>query len=392
MEFLANKDILQPLRADMEKAANKIKYAIEQHRRVVVRHHNDTDGFCSGLMLEKAIIPLVKKHNSRPNAPFEKFKRMPLHTPFYGAEDSTKDIAQFLSIANRFNEDMPLIVLTDLGSGPENVFSVKQLQAVGCDVIIIDHHPIEPQIDELVENHINLHKYNAPNELAAGILCAEVARMLNPSVKQSAVISAVAAIGDRVEEEYARPYLNLAQEQGFSQEQITNMARCMDFTVYMLRNLDASEILNLLLSKRGERFALTQIAELDKRKQEALDSALPKTEVQDCGNHVLIHIPISKVSLRDYPRMGLVADIVKEHLIETKQITKPVVLLATTEQLVLCRATDESNFDFQEVFAQVKETFTVDGGGHPHAGTMRASADDVQAVFEQVKRYVASLQ
>ena len=39
---------------------------------VPIRHHNDTDGYCSGFALERAIIPLIQKQHSAPKAAWEK--------------------------------------------------------------------------------------------------------------------------------------------------------------------------------------------------------------------------------------------------------------------------------------------------------------------------------
>ena len=44
---------MDKLRISFIKAAQEIKLAIIQNRPIIVRHHNDTDGYCAGYALEK---------------------------------------------------------------------------------------------------------------------------------------------------------------------------------------------------------------------------------------------------------------------------------------------------------------------------------------------------
>src|SRR3989344_2160438 len=58
VSFLVKSSILDKLKDRFIKAATEIRKAIIQHRPIIVRHHNDTDGYSSGFALEKAILPL----------------------------------------------------------------------------------------------------------------------------------------------------------------------------------------------------------------------------------------------------------------------------------------------------------------------------------------------
>ena len=50
---------------DTQQAATQIRLAVIQDRPIIVRHHNDCDGYSSGFALERAIIPLIEKTSKR---------------------------------------------------------------------------------------------------------------------------------------------------------------------------------------------------------------------------------------------------------------------------------------------------------------------------------------
>jgi archaea-specific RecJ-like exonuclease len=397
IEYMAHKELFEKMRPKMEAAANRILAAIERNQRIVVKHHNDCDGFCSGIALESAIVPIIKSVNTRRTAVNEKFKRMPSFSPFYNVEDAIKDVASFLSIQSKFDEEMPLVILTDLGSGPENVLPIKQLKAFGCDVIVVDHHPVDPEVDALVDYHINPHLFDFPNELSAGILCSELSRMLYtvPS-DYIKTIAAVSAIADRVEEQYASAYISLCP---YEKEVLQQIGRSMDFVVYHLRNMDATEILDVLLGKQSKSLQTKLLAlyteELQKREAIVLEQAMPLVHVTQLGNTSVATLPVDQLQIKDnYPRMGIVVDIVKEKLLADGKISAPFVMFGTTPILQLCRASDDSAFDFPTLLKLVQTEVPLsfaEGGGHPHAGTFRYVETQRESVRAVVLDYVKKL-
>ncbi len=63
VDFLVKSDVLNRLKPKMREAAQKIRRAILDGRSILLRHHNDADGICSGVAMEKAIVPLVEQVN-----------------------------------------------------------------------------------------------------------------------------------------------------------------------------------------------------------------------------------------------------------------------------------------------------------------------------------------
>jgi len=42
---------------------NRDKISYFQGRSIIIRHHSDTDGYCAGFALERAILPLIEKQH-----------------------------------------------------------------------------------------------------------------------------------------------------------------------------------------------------------------------------------------------------------------------------------------------------------------------------------------
>ena len=180
-DFMLQNKILEKLTGSIVKAAEEIRLAIIQNRPIVVRHHNDTDGYCSGFALERAIIPLIQKQHSAPKAAWEFFKRAPSMAPFYELEDSIKDTTMSLRDVAKFSAKMPLIIIADNGSSPEDLMAIQQAKIHGADVIVIDHHGFDEDVisNEVVAN-INPHLVGeSGSDISAGMLCAEIARFIN---------------------------------------------------------------------------------------------------------------------------------------------------------------------------------------------------------------------
>ena len=393
---MAHAQEFEKMRPVMEKAAERILSAIKSGQRIILKHHNDCDGFSSGLALEAAIIPLIKRFNDKRNAAQEKYRRMPSFSPYYHIEDMMKDCAQFMTISGRFNEAYPLVILTDLGSGPENVLPLQQLKALGCEVIIVDHHPVDPEVDKLVDYHINPHLFSLPNELSAGILCAELARMItNVPEQKMKTLAAVSAISDRVPDEYAQSYIENAQ---FDKEKLTQIARAVDFVVYHLRAIDAGELLDIVYGSNIEmqdKLLALYTAELKRRELIVLEQAMPLVTIEKIGNTHVATVPVDQLNIKDnYPRMGIIVDIVKEELVKQGKLTAPFVFFGTTPILQLCRASDDSAFDFPTLLTTVKTGVPLsyaEGGGHPHAGTFRYIETQKEPVKECIRKYIESL-
>ncbi len=397
-KFMANADFFDNLKPKMLALAKTIREAISNRRRIFIRHHADCDGFCAGIGLERAIIPLIESVNDKKQAAWEKYKRMPSVTPFYNLEDVTKDIAQFLSLEQKFGEQMPLVLLVDLGSGPENILPIKQLQIYGCEVAIIDHHPIDPTVDGLVTKHINPLHFKTECEYSAGILCAELSKMINPDVEGEELLAAISCVGDRVEEDRAAPYFEMVKSANYDRELLLKIAKSIDFTAHNLRGVEGRELMDTLLGgDKHKQLATIDLlsTELAVREQRIIAQAMPIIKIEQTNKISYALFPVSDLTLRDmYPRLGNIVSMMSDYLITNKKAPKPLVMLGTSPNSITFRAQDETPFNFQDLLKIVQEKCPlafVEGGGHPHAGTFRCAETKFDEVMKAVKEYLNAL-
>ena len=396
--FMANADFFDNLKPKMLALAKVIREAVSSRRRIFIRHHADCDGFCAGIGLERAIIPLIESVNDKKQAAWEKYKRMPSVSPFYNLEDVTKDIAQFLSLQQKFNEQMPLVLLVDLGSGPENILPIKQLQIYDCEVAIIDHHPIDPTVDSLVEHHINPLHFPTECEYSAGILCAELSKMINPDVDGEELLAAISCVGDRVEESRAAPYFAMVEKEGYSRELLLKIAKSIDFTAHNLRGIEGRELMDTMLGgDKHKQLATVELlaTELANREVRIVAQSMPIIDIKTTGKITYAFFPVSELTLRDmYPRLGNIVGMMSDHLITNGKAQKPLVMLGTTPNSITFRAQDNTNFDFPTLLKIVQEKLPLafaEGGGHPHAGTFRFAESKIKEVTQVVIDYLNSL-
>lgn len=391
--FIGNSNEFEPMRSKMIEIATVIRTAINDKKRIIIKHHNDTDGFCAGLVLEQAIAPLVSMVAEKRNSLQEKLRRMPSFTPFYNAEDVTKDIAQSLMLSERFSEEPPLVILTDLGSGPENVLGVKLLQAQGSEVIIIDHHPIDETIKAIVPLHLNpLLFETSTTDYCAGILCSELSRFINAKA-QPHVYAAVSAIGDRVDEKYSKVYFEGVSE---SHEKLIEIANAIDFVSFNLRTLEGKEILNALLgtdSNLQDKILPLFSEELNKRNSAIMEQVKKIMTVHKGNSLTITHLPVDDISMRDkYPRLGMIVGMTQDY--QKSNIDGPVVTIGTTPNSMTFRAESDGKFDFQKLLEILINEYPqagIEGGGHPFAGTFRFAEKEYDRIFEKVLSHIKTL-
>lgn len=381
-EFLIKNKILDKLKKEFLKAATEIRLAILQARPIIVRHHNDTDGYSAGFALERAILPLIEKqHLTNPKAAWEYFTRAPCAAPYYEIEDSIKDTSLSLRNVAKFSNKMPLIIIVDNGSTPEDIMGILQGKVHGSDFIVVDHHNFEKDvISEHVLCHINpLLVGESGSSICAGMLCAELARFINPEVKNIGQIPALSGLADRIDlenKEIVKEYLKIAEKEGYSRKLLLDLSLVIDYVSTRIRFLEAREYFEMVFGepriqqKKLVELLAPYIRELDEKGLQIAKENAIITEING--------VTLQKIMIEEsfpgfgfFPKpgrsIGLVHDFLKNQG-KTKLISFGVMNTAIT-----FRATDEANFSIQELIKFLKKNLPnafIGGGGHKNAGTI----------------------
>lgn len=401
INFLVKDQILDKLKDRFMKAATEIRLAIIQNRPIIVRHHNDADGYSSGYSLERAILPLiVKQHNSVKSA-WEFYTRSPISAPMYELDDSIRDTAHSLSNAAKFSNKMPLVLIVDTGSGEKDLLGIKQGRVHGIDFIVVDHHAFdEDLISKEVLVHINPFLVNEDGtKYSAGMLCTELARFINSDPELNIVqIPAMAGIADRIDNPKALDaYLKIAKEKGYSKEMLSEIAFVIDFISSKLRFMEAREYIEVLFGEPMEKQrALVDLLAPYIKELEAKGLKIAKTFANEekINELTLQTLEIETNYARGfYPKPGKCVSLLHEYAEKDKKIAK-VVTIGLMPDAMTFRASLESNFSMQIMVDTVQKAIPeafVEGGGHKLAGSIRFIPGKQKEVLKTVKHYLNSL-
>ncbi len=398
--FLVKSPILDKLKKDFIKAATEIRLAIIQDRPIIVRHHNDADGYSSGFALERAILPLIEKQHNSEKAAWEFFQRAPCQAPFYEIDDSIRDTANSLRNVAKFSNKMPLIIIADNGSSPEDLMAIKQGKIHGSDFIVVDHHGFdEDVISKEVKVHINPFLVGEDGgHYSAGMLCTELARFINPDVKNISQIPAMSGFADRIDlgnPETMKDYLKIAEDEGYTKELLSDIALVIDYVSAKVRFMEVREYIEVLFGEpRDKQKALVKlmapyIREMDK-KGLAIGKSNAKQEKLGKNNLQIIDIESTFPGFGFFPKPGRAVGLVHDNLQIEKNITN-LITAGVMNTAITMRATDEANFSVHDLIVflnkKLPEAF-VNGGGHKNAGSISFLPYKKEEVVRLLKEFV----
>jgi len=399
-KFLVQSGILDRLKDSFIKAATQIRLAIIQDRPIIVRHHNDADGYSSGFALERAILPLIEKQHGSEKAGWEFFTRAPCAAPFYEIDDSIRDTATSLRNAAKFSNKMPLIIIADNGSSPEDYMAIKQGKIHGADFIVVDHHFFDHDvISPEVLVHINPFLVGEDgSRFSAGMLCTELARFINPKVGNIEQIPAMAGFADRIDignPQVMEKYLDIAEKEGYTKELLADISLVIDFISSKVRFMEVREYIEVLFGeprdKQKELIGLLapHIKNLD-RKGLMIGKANAKIDKIKEVNLQILPFEEFFPGFGFFPKPGRITGIVHDSLQEEKKINN-LVTVGVMATAMTIRATDESNFSVHELIKYIDEKLPdafVEGGGHKNAGSITFLPNKQKEIVKLLKDFI----
>lgn len=390
-EFLIESQVLTELKEPMRKAAKAIRRAVLDGRSILVRHHADADGICAGVAIEKAVIPLLKEMNNSSDAEWHFFKRAPSKAPFYELEDVVKDLSFALEDLERHGQKLPLLVLMDNGSTEEDILALMKVKIYDIEVVVVDHHypgVVEDgkvAVDEYVDVHVNPYLVGGDSNITAGALAVELAKMINPEVKDRLLhLPGIAAVGDHARSEEAEKYIQIAAEKGYDFDDLEKIASCIDFEAFYLRFMNGRGIIDTILGlgnrEKHQKLNETLYKELQRRVEWQLKAAMPNLKTQKLGNGIIFSVlDVEKYAHKfTFPAPGKTCGYVHDQIVQQYGEKTPIITLAYGPDFGVIRATDAVNemfgFNLNTIILKLIEKIPeagVDGGGHECAGSLK---------------------
>jgi RecJ-like exonuclease len=400
--FLIKSIILDKLKQKFVEAATEIRLAIIQGRPIIVRHHNDCDGYSSGFALEKAILPLIIKEHGNEKAAWEFFSRSPCAAPFYEIDDSIRDAANSLRNVAKFSNKMPLIIIADNGSSPEDLMAIKQGKIHGSDFVVIDHHEFSSDvISKEVKVHINPFLVDEDGScFSAGMLCVELAHFINKEVKNIKQIAAMAGFADKIylkNPKAIENYLEIAKKEGYSRELLNDISLVIDYTSTKVRFMEVREYIGVLFGEPRDKqkelvsLMVPYIKNLDLKglaigKINALNKKINNTTLQS------INIDDVFPGFGFFPKTGRVVGLLHDDLGKTG--ISNLITVGIMRTAITIRATNEANFSVHLLIKFLTNKLPnafVTGGGHKNAGSISFLPNKQKEILELFKKFIENI-
>ncbi len=387
--FLIESEVLERLKDEMLSVARELKRAVYESRPIIIRHHWDADGTCGGVALEVALMDLVEKVHADSEAKYYLVKRKVSRAPFYELEDVVRDLDESLEDAEKFGDKIPLVVLVDNGSGREDVPAIRQFLTFGADVITIDHHFPDEEVDAYLLHHVNPYKVGGDSNYTSGILCVEIARMISDvSVEHLAAISVV---GDRAEGEVEK-YIEIA---GIDREELKDIALALEYEMFYLRFRAASGIIHEILGfgrKDRQKKLVEMLSQYAKQAiEEQLQPAMESVKVQVLPNGIaLAALDVENFAKKfTFPPPGKLTGEVHDRL---KEKYEKLVTIGYGPDFAVIRS-EGVQLDIPRLVEELKREIVaaVDGGGHLVVGSIKFVQGKRREVLARLAAKIGSL-
>jgi len=371
----------EKLRPDLEVVAERLREAVLEGRPIRMRHHADGDGLCASVPLQYALERFITDHWADPDAPRHLLRRLPSKAPFYELEDVTRDLSFALEDRTRHGQKLPLLLMLDNGSTEEDTPAYRNLAHYDVPIVVVDHHHPDPDaVEPLVETHVNPYLHDEDYRITTGMLCVELARMIDPDISDELRhVPAVAGLSDRSEGEAMPDYLDLAADAGYDEARLREIGEALDYATHWLRYDDGRELVNDVLNVNcddRDRHAelvdlLAERAERDVADQ--LDVAMAHVTHEDLDNGAhLYRLDVERHAKRfTYPAPGKTTGEVHDR--KVAETGDPVITIGMGPDFAVLRS-DGVRLDIPRMVAELQEALPgagVSGGGHLVVGSIK---------------------
>ncbi|SDM19065.1 RecJ-like exonuclease [Halogranum gelatinilyticum] len=369
------------LRDDLADVARLLRRTVLEGRPIRVRHHADGDGMCASLPVQLALEKFIAEVHADPDAPRHLFKRLPSKAPFYEMEDVTRDLNFALEGQARHGQKLPFLLMLDNGSTEEDVPAYQNLAHYDMPIAVVDHHHPDPEaVNHLLDAHVNPYLHDEDYRITTGMMCVELARMIDPDVTDELRhVPAVAGLSDRSKAEVMGEFVDLAEAEGYDRDRLLDIGEALDYAAHWLRYSDGQSFVNDVLNvdcddeERHRELVefLSERAERDVERQlEAVDSHVDH-ETLDSGAH-LYTVDLDNFAHRfTYPAPGKTTG--ELHDTKVKETGEPVITIGYGPDFAVLRS-DGVRLDIPQMVAELNEEVVgggVNGGGHLVVGSIK---------------------
>ncbi|MFC7068456.1 DHH family phosphoesterase [Halobaculum lipolyticum] len=374
-------EAFEKLRPELEDLARTLRRTVLEGRPIRIRHHADGDGMCAAIPVQLALENFIEAVHEGDDAARHTLKRLPSKAPFYEMEDVTRDLNFALEGRARHGQKLPFLLMLDNGSTEEDVPAYKNLAHYDVPIAVVDHHHPDPEaVDDLLDHHVNPYIHGEDYRITTGMMCVELARLIDPSVTDELRhVPAVAGLSDRSKADVMTEYLALAETAGYDRDDVEDIGEALDYAAHWLRYSEGKTLVNDVLdvgSDDAERhrdlveFLSTRAA---RDVEEQLDAVEPHVEHErlDSDAH-LYRIDLENFAKRfTYPAPGKTTG--ELHDRKVRATGEPVITIGYGPDFAVLRS-DGVRLDIPQMVTELNEEVVgggVSGGGHLVVGSIK---------------------
>lgn len=373
--------INKELTNDLFLLKKEIDSAVSGRRFVLIKHHNDLDGYAAGIILESLIKNRIKE--SHPLAkPWFLLKRIPMKSPVYEIGDANKDINLFLS-QDRLPPLNPTVLIADNGGTYQDIEGISHLKTFGFKVLVVDHHPLGElpkniTKEDFLKNgaHILVNpKVHDENDtsMCTGMLALDCLKNEERDLG-TVLLAYLSSLTDKIDSDEQKELLKILKENNFEEEHLSKLASSL---AVMIQNnfgdcaMQIKKIISSSIAKQKEFIDLYyhKIEEERKKIKERVLAHNPHENIFESEDKILYIININQFTARGgFFNPGKVVGIMQEHY-ESKEN----IFLGFGEGSLTVRS-NSKNFSLHELLEHLAKRFPhadVSGGGHDVAGSLR---------------------
>jgi RecJ-like exonuclease len=296
-------------------------------------------------------------------------------------EDVTRDLSFALEDRSRHGQKLPLLLMLDNGSTEEDTPAYRNLAHYDIPILVVDHHHPDPDaVGELVDEHVNPYLYDEDYRITTGMMCVELARMIDPTITEDIRhVPAVAGLADRSEADAMSDYIALANQEGYDETDLTNIGEALDYATFWLKYNDGRQLINDVLNvdcddrERHEEVVEFLASRAERDVEDQLSAAMAHLEHERLDNDAhLYRIDVENFAHRfTYPAPGKTTGKIHDRKVE--ETGDPVITIGYGPDFAVLRS-DGVRLDIPEMVAELEAEIDgggVSGGGHLVVGSIK---------------------
>ncbi|MFD1599469.1 DHH family phosphoesterase [Halobellus rarus] len=371
----------EKLRGDLRDVARLLRRTVLEGRPIRVRHHADGDGMCASVPVQLALENFIESVHDDADAPRHLIKRLPSKAPFYEMEDVTRDLNFALEGRARHGQRLPLLLMLDNGSTEEDVPAYENLAHYDMPIAVVDHHHPDPEaVEDLLDAHVNPYLYDEDYRITTGMMCVELARMIDPDLTDELRhVPAVAGLADRSKADAMEEFISLAEEEGYDRKRLLDVGEALDYAAHWLRYNDGQSLVNDVLNvgcddeERHRELVEFLATRAERDIEQQMDAAASHLEHERLESDAHLYTAdLDEWAHRfTYPAPGKTTG--KLHDRKVKEHGEPVITIGYGPDFAVLRS-DGVRLDIPRMVEELNEEVVgggVSGGGHLVVGSIK---------------------